>query len=134
MKIGFRLIPLFVLIVFFFIASIFSGIAAASMLEIRVNYADDWVSGITDPEATVDISVTDGQGILKGDALIRADYSGDYFVFPDDWSSGEAPDIQPGDIVHVISDTPTSRFIEGEVNPVGSITGKLDEGTDTFDG
>jgi hypothetical protein len=134
MRTGFRLIPLFVLIVFFFIASIFSGISAARYLEIWVNYAEDTVFGITDPEAVVVISVTDGQGILKGDATKMADGIGDYFVFPDDWFSGEAPDIQPGDIVHVISDTPTTRFIEGEVNPVGSITGKLDEGNDTFDG
>ena len=99
-------------------------------LQIHVNFSDDWVAGTTDPDATVIITVTDNAGIIrKGDAVVTADEFGDFFVGCEDWFSAQCPDIQPGDRVEVFA-----AGIENEVNPVGIISGLLDEAENTVTG
>ena len=100
-----------------------------STLEIQVNYADDWVAGVTDAWATVVVTVTDTLGEVREEAVVTANEAGDYFVECDDWFSGWCPDIQPGDLIEVWS----SGLLE-VVDPVGIITGKLDSANNTVDG
>jgi len=86
-------------------------------LDLQVNYAQDWVGGVTDPAETVSISVEDNLGILKDDAVVSADGgTGDFFVACEDWSAGWCPDIVPGDKVFV-----STASISGEINPIGAI-------------
>jgi uncharacterized repeat protein (TIGR01451 family) len=102
----------------------------AATLEITVNYAHDWVAGTTDTGATVVVTVTDGLGAVKADAVVTADgATGDFFVSCEDWFSGWCPDIVPGDVVLA-----WAAGLSAEVNPIGTINGKLDAAENTVDG
>jgi uncharacterized repeat protein (TIGR01451 family) len=96
---------------------------------ITVNYAHEWVAGNTDPSASVAVTVTDNVGALKADAVVTADDQGDFFVECANWSSGQCPDIQPGDHVTV-----TAPGALAAVDPVGSISGELDAAENTVAG
>lgn len=102
-----------------------------STLEVQVNYADDWVAGNTDAWAAVEVYVMDSLNVLRDVAVVTASAAGDYFVACDDWFSGWCPDIQPGDRVGVYA-TGFDDYMW--VDPVGSITGKLDGINNTVQG
>ncbi|MFN2228748.1 MAG: hypothetical protein ACK2VA_03170, partial [Anaerolineae bacterium] len=98
-------------------------------VQIAVNYAHEWVQGNTDPSASVAVTVTDGAGVPKADAIVTADGEGGFFVECANWSSGQCPDIQPGD--HVTVTVPEGL---ATVDPVGSITGTLNAAENTVAG
>ena len=64
-------------------------------LEMHVNYAEDYVEGMSDFDATVAITVTSHDGSYKADALVSAEADGFFFVSCNDWA-GDCPDIVPG--------------------------------------
>ncbi|MGD8804266.1 MAG: hypothetical protein PVH65_00340, partial [Chloroflexota bacterium] len=103
--------------------------APAATLEVQVNYAWDWVAGVTDAWATVVVTVTNGAGDLKADGMVTAEETGDFFVGCSDWWSGECPDIVPGDIVLVYAEG-----LVNEINPVGAIPGELNAANNTVTG
>jgi len=108
---------------------LFSAVPAhAATLEISVNYAHDWVSGVTDPSAAVSVMLTDHIGTLKATGTATADGGGFFLVGGDDWSPGNA-DIQPADRVFA-----TVTGAAAAVDPVGSIPAELDAGTDVVAG
>jgi uncharacterized repeat protein (TIGR01451 family) len=101
-----------------------------AFLQIDVNYAHDWVAAATDPSATVGVTLTDNGGALKDLALVSADDAGALLVGCNDWSSGQCPDVQPGDRVYGSSDSGAIAAVD----PVGRITGQVDAGADTVTG
>ena len=105
--------------------------ANRATLIIQVNYAQDWVAGVTDPGVTVSITIKDNLGILKAEAVVSADGgTGDFFVACEDWFSGWCPNIVPGDQVFVLSAGANS-----EINPIGAILiDNLDASSDTVTG
>jgi len=106
-----------------------SGMPAhAATLEISVNYAHDWVSGVTDPSALVTVTLTDDVGGLKATGTATADGGGFFLVGGGDWSPG-TPDIQPADRVYA-----TVTGAATAVDPVGSIVAELDADTDVVAG
>ena len=107
------------------------SVAAAPLaaLQMDVNYAQDWVAGTTDAFASVMVTVTDYADDPQETATLSADGSGDFFVGCDQWDSGNCPDISPGDSVFASVVGATA-----EINPVGSITGKLHPDSDVITG
>lgn len=106
-----------------------SGVPAhAATLEISVNYAHDWVSGVTDPSAVVTVTLRDSGGSVKATGIATSDGIGYFLVGGGDWSPN-SPDIQPGDRI-----TATITGASATVNPVGSIPAELDADTDVVTG
>ncbi len=91
---------------------------ARSSLEFEVNYSQDWVAGYTTESefSTINITLTDSQGILKGEAYTSPDGTGDFFIDCGDWMSGWCPDIIPGDHLTVLTESETEA-----INPIGGI-------------
>lgn len=87
-----------------------------SSLQLEVNYYEDWVAGVADLNATVVVTLTDGGGAVKAEALVTADGGGEFSVTCQDWFSGECPDILPGDRLLV-----WANETAGQVNPIGAI-------------
>ncbi|HET6444592.1 MAG TPA: PKD domain-containing protein [candidate division Zixibacteria bacterium] len=98
-------------------------------IQIDVNYAQDWIAGVTDAYASVMLTVTDNAGAPQETATIAADENGDFFISCDEWDSGECFDIGLGDNVRA-----SVVGAATEINPVGTITGLLDTFADTITG
>lgn len=105
-----------------------AGAGHATTLDISVNYAHDWVSGVTDPFAVATVMLRDSGGSLKATGLATADAVGYFLVSGEDWSPA-APDIQPGDRVEA-----TVTGATAAVDPVGSIPAELNADTDVVSG
>ena len=104
------------------------SIAVSATLEISVNYAHDWVSGVTEPDALVTITLTDNIGAVKAVGSATADGTGYFLAAGDDWSP-PSPDIVPGDYVYA-----SVTGADTAVDPVGSITAELDADSDMVNG
>jgi hypothetical protein len=102
--------------------------ALSATLQISVNYAHDWVSGVTDPAVEVSITVTDNIGAAKATGTATADGTGYFLVAGDNWSP-MAPDLVPGDRVYAAVSGATAA-----VDPIGSITAELDADSDVVNG
>ena len=57
-----------------------TGAGHATTLDISVNYAHDWVSGVTDPFAVATVMLRDSGGSLKATGLATADAAGYFLV------------------------------------------------------
>ena len=102
-----------------------SAVEQGTTLSLAVNYAHEWVSGNTDPDAVVSITLTDNTGALKDQASVTADGTGYFLTLWEDWTSA-APDIQYGDYVYA-----TVAGATADISPVGALRGTADEDTDT---
>jgi uncharacterized repeat protein (TIGR01451 family) len=122
---------------FLFLTFLAESTAAASApqapanqdLRLEVNYAHDWVAGAAISGTTVAVTVTDSGGAVKNTASVTSDPAGEYFVNCEDWDAPECPDVVSGDRVTV-----TAGSLVAAVNPVGQITGELDEVENTVSG
>lgn len=100
-----------------------------AIIQINVNYTYDIISGQTDFDAVVTITVKDAADRLKDTAVITADNTGFFVTKDEHWGGGFHPDILPGDKVYA--------FVPGgqtEVNPVGLITVQGNANKDTVTG
>ncbi len=104
------------------------SIAVSATLEISVNYAHDWVSGVTEPDASVSITLTDNIGAVKAVGSATADGTGYFLAAGNDWSP-PSPDIVPGDFVYA-----SVIGADTAVDPVGSIVAELDADSDIVNG
>jgi len=104
------------------------GVPAAT-LQVHVNYAHDWVAGVTDPGVAVDVEVRAGDSTVKDTATVTADGGGNFSVGCEHWVSGTCPQIIPGDVV--IVDVPG---LQNRIEPVGFIEGLPDAAENTVVG
>lgn len=102
--------------------------ALSATLEISVNYAHDWVSGVTDPAAEVSITLTDDLGAVKATGGATADGTGYFLVAGNDWTP-PSPNIVTGDYVYA-----SVTGADAAVGPVGSIAAELDASSDIVNG
>jgi hypothetical protein len=103
-------------------------LAISASLAISVNYAHDWVSGVTDPGVEVTITLKDRVGAVKAVGSATADGTGYFLAAGDDWSP-PSPDIVPGDNVYA-----SVTGVDAAVEPVGSIVAELDADSDVVSG
>jgi hypothetical protein len=102
--------------------------AISATLDISVNYAHDWVSGVTDPGAVVSLTLTDSIGAVKAVGSTTADGTGYFLAAGDDWSPA-SPDLAPGDSVYA-----SVTGVDTAVEPIGSIDAELDADSDVVTG
>ncbi|MBN1641763.1 MAG: DUF11 domain-containing protein, partial [Anaerolineae bacterium] len=100
-----------------------------SPLQIEVHYGEEWVAGQSIGLASAAVTLTDGSGVPKADAVVPTGADGSFWVGCGDWSGGACPDIQPGDSVHATVDESTAS-----VDPVGQIEGLVDAASDVVSG
>lgn len=87
-----------------------------SYMQIDVNYSQDWVRGVTDPDSSVHVTVRDAEGAVKDEAQLELDEDG-FVVDCSDWYSGECSDIAPGDSIEVTNQTTGEIAI---IDPIGA--------------
>lgn len=95
------------------------------VLNLKVNYAHEWVGVKTEPFTPVEITVA-GKGTLEA----TTDSWGEMYSqnWENDWSLGR-PELEPGDIV-----TATAIGKTAAINPVPIINGQVDIDEDTVSG
>lgn len=97
---------------------------------LHVNYAYDTLEGNAEQAGvTVAITVTAFDNSPKATAAVSTESDGYFVVNCLDWAAGECPDFVPGDKVLAKAEAVTA-----EINPIGHISGQLDEATDTVSG
>jgi uncharacterized repeat protein (TIGR01451 family) len=99
-------------------------------VSLHVNYAYDTLEGNAEQAGvTVAITVTAFDDSPKANAVVSTESDGYFSVTCPDWLAGECPDFVPGDKVKARAEAVTA-----EINPIGHISGRLDEATDSVSG
>ncbi|MCA9973238.1 MAG: hypothetical protein KC425_23630 [Anaerolineales bacterium] len=99
-------------------------------VSLNVNYAHEWVDGRTLPGTAVAITLTDDGGGFKAAALLTADAGGYFGTDCADWSTApDCPDLAVGDGI-----VAAAAGITATVDPIGEITGSLDDAANTVSG
>jgi uncharacterized repeat protein (TIGR01451 family) len=97
---------------------------------LHVNYAYDTLEGNAEqPGVAVTITVTAFDDTPKASAVVSTESDGYFVVDCPDWTAGECPDLVPGDKVLA-----RAQDVTTEINPIGYISGQLDETTDQVSG
>ena len=105
-------------------------------LIMNVNYGDDWVEGNYDPGYTIWITATESDGTtIKDTAVLTTGeipwWGGQtgYSTSWQGWTSGEVPDLLPGDWIYGRVDNGYTSTVH-----IGAINGDLDIVSDTVSG
>lgn len=94
-------------------------------LIVTVNYGHDWVGVSTQPNVTVTVNVNSGEYTCTA----PADGEGQFFSGWDDCWTPSQPDLQPGQSVTV-----SAAVGSATVDPIGTITGVVDDAANTLSG
>jgi uncharacterized repeat protein (TIGR01451 family) len=99
-------------------------------LLLHADYASDLVEGNAEQVGvTVFITLTAYDDSLKAKAVLQAGTGGYFAVDCPLWSSGECPDIVPGDRLLA-----KAQDLTAAIDPIGYISGQLDEDTNSLSG
>ena len=97
----------------------------ADSLIMEVNYGHDWVGAVTQPDVEVTVSVNSDEYTCTA----QADSEGQFYSFWSECWTPSHPDLQPGQSVTV-----SAAGAVATVDPVGSITGIVDDAANTLSG